>query len=80
MIARARPLTIHAFALIMLAIGLDGLIEGLGSIEDWVAQMTRDYPDFAWDEDAVIVLLSARFTIVCIPIAAIWVFANPFAR
>lgn len=77
---RARPWPIHAFAAILLGIGLQALIGGLANIEGWLVQYETLAPDFPWDRDWVIVVLSARFTIVCIPVIAIWGFRSLAAR
>lgn len=63
-----RPLAIHAFALFMLATGLFTLIDTLPSYSLWEEQ-----------EDKVIGAFTL-FTIVLIPIVAIWGFGSRFAR
>ncbi|MGJ8606252.1 MAG: hypothetical protein ACSHXH_19235 [Marivita sp.] len=42
--------------------------------------MQAQYPAFDWDQDRVIIWLSAWFTIVLIPVVGVWVFANRLAR
>jgi len=75
-----RPWTIHVFAIITLAIGLWSLIEVLLDLDFHTRIMERRLPQIAWSEDFTIVFASARFTIVCIPVVAIWGFANRIAR
>jgi hypothetical protein len=75
-----RPWTIHAFAAIVIAIGLWNLIEVLLEPDFHTHAMQRRLPQIAWIEDFTIVFASARFTIVCIPVLAIWMFASRIAR
>ncbi|MEM6585611.1 MAG: hypothetical protein AAF692_07635 [Pseudomonadota bacterium] len=79
-----RPWSIHAYALVALAVGLDAYIGALLDLGGWelaFEDMTADIaPRFAWTRDWTIVALSARFTIVCIPVAAIWIWGARFAR
>ena len=77
---RARPWPIHGFALILLGLGLYGLIVGLLNADLWLETYRELLPDFPWDSDWVIVALSARFTIICIPMVAIWGFRSSIAR
>ncbi len=77
---RLRPWPIHGFAVIFLGVGLWALIGGLNEIDGWLAQYRELMPQFPWDRDWVIVALSARFSIICIPVIAIWGFRSVVAR
>ncbi|MDJ0978545.1 MAG: hypothetical protein QNI87_08405 [Erythrobacter sp.] len=77
---RARPWSIHAFAVLILAVGLHTLITSLAHLDDWLFDFANALPQLPWNRDWVIVALSARFTIVCIPVAAIWIWRAGFAR
>lgn len=78
--AGSRPWSIHTFAGLFLVNGLWGLIGGILNIELWLAHYLSTFPSIAWNHDLVIVALSARFTIVCIPVVAIWGYASRIAR
>ncbi|MEM7701323.1 MAG: hypothetical protein AAF251_05245 [Pseudomonadota bacterium] len=75
-----RPCSIHAYALIVLAVGLDGYIGALYSLLDWEVTFAEAVPQFRWNRDWTIVALSARLTIICIPVVAIWFWGARFAR
>jgi hypothetical protein len=75
-----RPWTIHAFAIGFVLLALIDLIIALSSIEEELAILQLDIPSIAWNTDLVIVYHSALFSIVLIPVAAIWVFASRIAR
>ncbi len=77
---RLRPWPIHGFAVIFLGVGLWALIGGLNDIDGWLAQYRNILPQFPSDRDWIIVVLSARFSIVCIPVIAIWCFRSVVAR
>lgn len=70
----------HLFAALFLSTGVAALIAGLSDITASRAQFAAIAPWFGWNRDWVIVALSARFTIVCIPVIAIWAFASGVAR
>lgn len=73
-----RPWSIHAFALLTLSIGVVELVEGLVVLD--VSHFQSSFPAFAWNQDWVIVYYSAMFSIVLIPLVAIWLFASRVAR
>ena len=75
-----RPWPIHAYALVALGVGLDGYIGALHDLRGWELTFEDIVPQFAWNADMAIVALSARFTIVCIPVAAIWICGARIAR
>lgn len=79
-VIRRRPGSIHAYALIALAVGLDGYIGALHSLMDWELTFAQALPQLPWSRDWTIVALSARFSIVCIPVAAIWFWGARLAR
>ncbi|MEO0870943.1 MAG: hypothetical protein AAFY19_03135 [Pseudomonadota bacterium] len=56
------------------------LVWGLLNTDAWVFELKRIVPEFDWNRDAVIVALSTRFTIVMIPVVAIWGFRSRIAR
>ncbi len=73
-----RPWSIHAFALLSLAIGIAELVEGLVVLD--VSHFQSSFPTIPWNRDWVIVYYSAMFSIVLIPLVAIWAFASRIAR
>lgn len=75
-----RPWPVHLFAGLLLANGIWGLIGGLSNIDLWLDHYEYIFPAIEWDRDRVIIAMSARFTIVCIPVVAIWGFASRIAR
>ena len=75
-----RPWTIHAFAAIFLATGFIDLIRGLSSVGNYNFAGFNPFTGERLSDDAVIVMVSAGFTIVCIPVVAIWLFGNNIAR
>lgn len=75
-----RPWPIHAYALIALGVGLDGYVGALYDLTGWELAFADMVPQFAWNRDWTIVTLSARFSIVCIPVAAIWIWGARLAR
>lgn len=79
-LSRTRPLTINVFAAAFLAAAVIALVDGLTDIPAVQALLAANMPDIAWSRDAVIVTLSARFSIALIPIAMVWLSAVNFAR
>ena len=77
---RRRPWPIHLYAFITLAIGVFGYVSALRDLSAWELAFEDMAPYFAWNSDMAIVALSARLTIVCIPVAAIWVWGARLAR
>ncbi len=75
-----RPWTIHAFAVLFTAHGLVALIRALGSLELSELTLQAQYPAIDWHRDWVIVWHSAWFSIVLIPVVAVWLFASRLAR
>ena len=75
-----RPWPIWVFALSFAGFAVYNLVYGLRNIEASQAFWEFLIPDFEWGRDEVIVVLSARFTIVMIPVVAIWAFASRLAR
>jgi len=63
-----------------MAIGLWGLLIGLQSLDSWALELARFTPDRMPNRDWAIVFLSARFSIVMIPVVAIWFFTSKVAR
>lgn len=80
MVKGPRPAPIHAFALTVSALGLASLLDDLLHIDDVVEILAFDIPSIAWNRDLAIVFSSALFTIVMIPVVAIWCFASNVAR
>jgi len=74
-----RPREVHIFALIFIAVGLWNLLQALTDI-DSARAMLSSFLDREVSRDEAIILVSARFTIVLIPVAAIWLFASRIAR
>jgi hypothetical protein len=79
-LSRTRPLTINVFAAAFLAAAVIALVDGLADIPAMQALLAEAVPGFIWSRDAVIVTLSARFSIALIPIALVWLTAANFAR
>ena len=75
-----RPWSIHLFAAIFTGLGLFELTRGLTNLDTQMTQFSMMIPWLDWDKDWTIVALSARFTIVLIPVVAVWGYANPLAR
>lgn len=75
-----RPAPIRIFAGIFLALAILALLRGLTDLPAAVAAYAQQLPQMAWDTDRAIVMLSASFTIACIPVALVWFFASRFAR
>jgi hypothetical protein len=79
-LSRTRPLTINIFAAAFLAAAVIALADGLGDLAAMQDMLAASLPDIGWSRDAVIVTLSARFSIALIPIAMVWLSAVRFAR
>lgn len=76
-IARGRrPWTIHAFAAAFLAVGLWDLVYSLTKLHRFRIEMFGTL----LNEDGLIVYHSAMFTIICIPVIAVWLFGSRIAR
>ncbi len=74
-----RPREVHVFALVFTAIGLWNFARGLSDLTQ-VRTLLEYWTVSQWSRDAVIVAVSARFTIVLIPVIAVWAFASTIAR
>jgi hypothetical protein len=81
-LSRTRPLTINVFAAAFLAAAVIALVDGLSDIPTMQALLAANASGIGidWSRDAVIVILSARFSIALIPIALVWLTAANFAR
>lgn len=77
---RKRPWPVHAFAIGIGGFAIYNLVSGLLLIDPWISELNRTFPEIAWNRDSVIVALSTRFTIVMIPVVAIWGFGSRLAR
>ncbi len=75
-----RPWPIWLFGVILSLYGLFNLVSGLMFLGKQQTTLERQFPQIVWNEDWTIVWVSAQFTIVLIPITAVCVFANPFAK
>ena len=75
-----RPWTIHLFAIGFAALGTVDLLSTLSNLEVTRENLQFDLPSIIWTQDMVIVLYSALFSIVLIPVAAVWLFASKIAR
>ncbi len=75
-----RPWSIWAFCTINLLSGLFELAWGIAESGDALEALREDFPDTDWTFDHMIILNSALFSIVLIPIVAIWFFASKVAR
>lgn len=75
-----RPWSIHLFAILFLAVAIVGLAGGLIRIDDYNYLPINPATGEALSRDEKIVFISAEFTIVCIPIVAIWLFGSRVAR
>ena len=75
-----RPWAITAFAAAFAFTAIIALAQALGSLDEFTERL-RDTASFIeWDRDRAIIFASARFTIVLIPIIAVWGFASHIAR
>lgn len=74
-----RPWPVHLFAFLHLASGLWTYLSQMWTVAQQSDWFRTDLPD-GLDRDIMIVVLSAQFTIVLIPVIAVWVFASRIAR
>lgn len=79
-LSRTRPLTINVFAAAFLAAAVIALVDGLQDLPAMQTLLAANMPGLVWTRDAVIVTLSARFSIALIPIVLVWFTAANFAR
>jgi len=75
-----RPWSIRAFAFLFMAqaviVFADTFVE-----PGWLLErLSANFPGFTFDQDAIIVLASARLTIFAIPVALVWWRASRMAR
>ena len=75
-----KPWPIHAFAFWMLVFATFDLLVALGNLERAQDFLELFVPIFDWTRDWTIVLYSAVYSIVLIPVIAIWGFASRVAR
>ncbi|MBD2843133.1 hypothetical protein [Erythrobacter rubeus] len=75
-----RPLSINAFAVILLVIAAANLIAALLDVPAQEDNLRSLELGFDWNRDWTIVASSAWFTIELIPIALVWLAASRFAR
>jgi hypothetical protein len=75
-----RPWPIRAFAVIVLGFGIAVYVSALRDLAGSAQDLARLPGGFLPDRDQTIVILSARLTIVAIPVAAIWFLASTIAR
>lgn len=77
-LARPRPASITAFAIIFIAAAVLSLVDGLVRLPEMLRGAQKLYP---WvSRDALIVWHSAWLTIALIPVAMVWLSAIRFAR
>lgn len=75
-----RPWTIQLFALAFLSGAVIAFLDGFWDIPAQQAFFETRVPELNWSEDAIIVMLSARLSIACIPVVLVWVFSSRIAR
>lgn len=75
-----RPWPINAFAAILVFWGLWGLLGGLFDLPSVDLPSQIGAPGSKLEHDAKIIFLSANFTIVLIPVVAVWGLASHVAR
>ena len=75
-----RPWSIRTYCGLNFASGAFELIKGLLELDEWVHLLAESMPFGTWTQDDAIVLNASLFTIVLIPLVAIWFFASKIAR
>lgn len=75
-----RPWPVWAYAVSAAVFAIYNLIYSLTSLETSQLIWESFLPEIEWNRDLVIVAVSARFTIVMIPVIVIWSFASRIAR
>lgn len=78
--AGPRPWPITVFSAVFALTALIALAQALGSLDLFVERLRASASYIEWDRDRAIIFASARFTIVLIPIIAVWGFASHIAR
>lgn len=79
-LSQPRPLSINIFAAAFLTSALVPFLYGLAHLGVMETRWHADMPQFLWNRDRVIIVLSAWLSIALIPIAAVWLGASNFAR
>ena len=77
---RSRPLSIRLFAIAFLLAAVVAFLSDMASLDQAVAMFQKRQPQFSWNRDLAIIVLSARLSIAFIPVALVWFLASPFAR
>ena len=77
---RKHPWSIRLFAALFLLSGLIAFVDGLHDWQKLAAMLQARVPEITWTWDALVVLLSARLSIVLIPVALVWFLASRFAQ
>lgn len=75
-----RPWPVVVFCLATLTSGTFDFVLMLSERPIWRADLEISLPMVEWNDDLVIVMASAIFSIVIIPLVAIWFFASRIAR
>jgi uncharacterized membrane protein YphA (DoxX/SURF4 family) len=75
-----RPWPVNAFGTILVCYGLWGLCTGLLDLSSVELPSQVGAPGSKLDQDAKIIFLSANFTIILIPVVAVWGLASRIAR
>lgn len=75
-----RPAAIRGFAVLFALEGLIAFAATLADIGQQIGYFSARYPRFVFDSDTIIVLASARLTIVAIPVALVWFRASRLAQ
>lgn len=80
MARRSRPITVNAFAAVLLTLAAWNLAAALWDLPAQQEILRSLGLGFEWNRDWTIIASSAWFTIELIPIAAVWLLASRFAR
>jgi hypothetical protein len=75
-----RPWSIWAFSILVLAQGLWHLTAEFAELYQWTSMLDTITKQVRAEVDRTIITASARFTIVCIPVVAVWAFASKIAK
>ena len=75
-----RPWQIHLFAAVLMICGVYALHLGIVAADVTLSHIKATWPSVGWTRDVIIVIQSALFTIVLIPVIAIWAYASRIAR
>lgn len=77
---RSQPLSIRLFAIAFLLAALLAFLSDIAWLDQTVARFQERQPQFGWNHDMTIIVLSARLSIAFIPVALVWFLASRFAR